>query len=58
MEKNFRTVCFGELMLRLQPNLYTRFLQANTFEATFGKRIGFSCQLWTEFGVCFQISEA
>lgn len=36
MEKNFRTVCFGELMLRLQPNLYTRFLQANTFEATFG----------------------
>ena len=36
MEKNFRTVCFGELMLRLQPNLYTRFLQADTFEATFG----------------------
>ena len=31
-----RTVCFGELMLRLEPHLYTRFVQAREFEATFG----------------------
>ncbi len=31
-----KAVCFGELMLRLEPNLYDRFLQANTFNATFG----------------------
>ncbi len=31
-----RAVCFGELMLRLTPNLYDRFLQSEKFNATFG----------------------
>ena len=31
-----KTVCFGELMLRLAPEGYTRFVQANTLGATFG----------------------
>ena len=31
-----KAVCFGELMLRLEPHLYTRFLQANSYDASFG----------------------
>ena len=31
-----RIVCFGELMLRLCPEGYLRFEQANEFEASFG----------------------
>ena len=31
-----KIVTFGELMLRLQPFNYERFVQASTFEATFG----------------------
>ena len=31
-----KIVTFGELMLRLQPYNYERFVQASTFEATFG----------------------
>ncbi|PWM64807.1 MAG: 2-dehydro-3-deoxygluconokinase [Clostridiales bacterium] len=31
-----KAVCFGELMLRLEPTLYTRFIQAKSFDATFG----------------------
>ncbi len=31
-----KAVCFGELMLRLTPNLYDRFLQTDNFCATFG----------------------
>jgi len=31
-----RVVCFGEIMLRLSPNGYQRFIQASNFEATHG----------------------
>ena len=31
-----KAVCFGELMLRLEPTLYTRFIQTKSFDATFG----------------------
>ena len=31
-----KIVCFGELMLRLNPAGYLRFEQANAFEASFG----------------------
>ena len=31
-----RVITFGELMLRLAPEGYYRFLQAETFQATFG----------------------
>ena len=31
-----KTVCFGEIMLRLNPEGYLRFTQANKFEATYG----------------------
>ena len=31
-----KTVCFGELMLRLAPEGYLRFVQADTFGATYG----------------------
>lgn len=31
-----KAVFFGELMLRLEPDLYTRFLQAQSYGATFG----------------------
>lgn len=31
-----KVVTFGELMLRLQPENYLRFLQSEKFEATFG----------------------
>ena len=31
-----KTVCFGELMLRLNPHGYTRFVQAEDFGATYG----------------------
>ena len=31
-----KVVTFGELMLRLQPYDYLRFIQADSFEATFG----------------------
>ena len=31
-----RVVTFGELMVRLQPFNYERFVQANTLEFTFG----------------------
>ena len=31
-----KIVTFGELMLRLQPFNYERFVQATSFEATFG----------------------
>lgn len=31
-----RTVCFGELMLRLAPHGYLRFMQSKEFQATFG----------------------
>ena len=31
-----KTVCFGELMLRLAPEGYTRFVQADCFGATYG----------------------
>ena len=31
-----KVITFGELMLRLQPYNYERFVQASTFEATFG----------------------
>ena len=31
-----KAVCFGELMLRLTPNLYDRFVQSEKFCATFG----------------------
>ncbi|MFR1566392.1 MAG: PfkB family carbohydrate kinase [Christensenellales bacterium] len=33
---NMKVVTFGELMLRLQPENYLRFLQCEKFEATFG----------------------
>ena len=33
-----RVITFGELMLRLQPFNYERFVQATSFEATFGGR--------------------
>ena len=35
-----KIVTFGELMLRLQPFTYERFVQASTFEATFGDGSG------------------
>lgn len=35
-----RIVTFGELMVRLQPFNYERFLQANTLEFTFGDGSG------------------
>ncbi|HBR32241.1 MAG TPA: 2-dehydro-3-deoxygluconokinase [Clostridiales bacterium] len=31
-----KTVCFGEVMLRLQPPSYQRFLQARSFDAVYG----------------------
>ena len=31
-----RIICFGEIMLRLNPEGYLRFVQANTFEASYG----------------------
>ena len=31
-----RIITFGELMLRLQPFNYERFVQATSFEASFG----------------------
>ncbi|MBR2053932.1 MAG: sugar kinase, partial [Clostridia bacterium] len=31
-----KAVCFGEIMLRLSPEGYLRFPQANKFEATYG----------------------
>ena len=31
-----KTVCFGEIMLRLNPEGYLRFVQADKFEVTFG----------------------
>ena len=31
-----KTVCFGEIMLRLNPAGYTRFIQTDTFGATYG----------------------
>ena len=31
-----KTVCFGEIMLRLNPEGYLRFPQANKFEASYG----------------------
>lgn len=31
-----RVVCFGEIMLRLSPSGYKRFVQAESFEATYG----------------------
>ena len=31
-----KTVCFGEIMLRLAPEGYNRFVQANSFGATYG----------------------
>ena len=31
-----KVITFGELMLRLQPFMYERFVQASSFEATFG----------------------
>ena len=31
-----KVITFGELMLRLQPFNYERFVQASSFEATFG----------------------
>ncbi len=31
-----RVVCFGEIMLRLSPNGYERFVQSTNFEATYG----------------------
>ena len=31
-----KVITFGELMLRLQPYDYLRFVQADSFEATFG----------------------
>lgn len=31
-----KTVCFGEIMLRLQPPFYQRFLQAKSFDAVYG----------------------
>ena len=31
-----RIVAFGEIMLRLAPKGYTRFVQADSFEATYG----------------------
>ncbi|MEI6133139.1 MAG: sugar kinase [Bacillota bacterium] len=31
-----KVVCFGEIMLRLAPNGFLRFVQANSFNATFG----------------------
>ena len=31
-----KTVCFGEIMLRLNPQGYTRFVQTDTFGATYG----------------------
>ena len=31
-----KTVCFGEIMLRLNPQGYTRFIQTDTFGATYG----------------------
>lgn len=43
-----KAVCFGELMLRLEPTLYTRFIQAKSFDATFGggeaERIRIACE--------------
>lgn len=36
MHKNMKCVCFGELMLRLSPESYTRFSQADKYLATFG----------------------
>ena len=43
-ERNYlkmaKIVTFGELMLRLQPFNYERFVQASTFEATFGDGSG------------------
>ena len=35
-KKMARVITFGELMLRLQPYNYLRFIQADSFEATFG----------------------
>ena len=34
-EKNMRVVTFGEIMMRLNPEGYLRFVQANKFEATY-----------------------
>ncbi len=31
-----KTICFGEIMLRLQPPSYQRFLQARSFDAVYG----------------------
>ena len=33
---NMKAVCFGEIMLRLTPNLYDRFVQSEKFCASFG----------------------
>lgn len=33
---SFRVVTFGEIMLRLSPPGYQRFVQASSFEATYG----------------------
>ena len=31
-----KVICFGEIMLRLSPNGYSRFVQANNFDAIYG----------------------
>ena len=43
-----KVITFGEIMLRLAPEGYYRFVQADTFGATYGggKRSCFSCKLW------------
>lgn len=53
-----RVITFGEIMLRLAPEGYYRFVQATTFGATYGGgeanvAVSFG-ELWTGCQICHQ----
>ena len=53
-----KVITFGEIMLRLAPEGYYRFVQANSFGATYGQRGCFPGKLWHGRRFCYKASEA
>lgn len=56
-----KVVTFGEIMLRLAPEGYYRFVQADTYGATYGggsERFRISGEFWFGFQICDQTAEA
>ena len=49
-----KVVTFGEIMLRLAPEGYYRFVQAGTYGATYGGSI--SCKLRNGCKLCYKAS--